>query len=407
MHMKRILAVAVLALLNSEVALADCVWVPMSTTLSTDCTVVGIGTTAPFGGALLSNHGTNMNDGTTGMNARSFSWQSSAAGYAAGIENTINASSANGLLIKTSATSPSSTPLTLHAMNGMTSILAVRGNGRIGINELIPANALDVNGPSDTTSYPGTPVTMTVASSHSYTTVNNGAGIGFDAYYRAGYGHTTIAVISAVKEQAIDNSSAGALTFGTRANGTGTATATLERMRINSQGQVMIGTTTPEVGKELTVYGDAHFTGEVTGGTISAHYQDVAEWVPATVPMEPGTVVVLNPRVSNEVMPSSRSYDTTVAGVVSAQPGILLGVGSPTKEQIATTGRVKVKVDASEGPIAIGDILVTSDRSGMAMKSKPIDVAGIAIHRPGTVIGKALEPLASGEGEILVLLSLQ
>ena len=41
------------------------------------------------------------------------------------------------------------------------------------------------------------------------------------------------------------------------------------------------------------------------------------------------------------------------------------------------------------------------------MKSQPVEVAGIEIHRPGTLIGKALEPLAGGQGEILVLLSLQ
>ncbi len=29
------------------------------------------------------------------------------------------------------------------------------------------------------------------------------------------------------------------------------------------------------------------------------------------------------------------------------------------------------------------------------------------MHRPGTIIGKALEPLSTGEGTILVLLSLQ
>jgi hypothetical protein len=29
------------------------------------------------------------------------------------------------------------------------------------------------------------------------------------------------------------------------------------------------------------------------------------------------------------------------------------------------------------------------------------------MHMPGTLIGKALEPLATGKGEILVLLSLQ
>jgi hypothetical protein len=29
------------------------------------------------------------------------------------------------------------------------------------------------------------------------------------------------------------------------------------------------------------------------------------------------------------------------------------------------------------------------------------------VHRPGTLLGKAVEPLAEGQGEILVLLMLQ
>lgn len=41
------------------------------------------------------------------------------------------------------------------------------------------------------------------------------------------------------------------------------------------------------------------------------------------------------------------------------------------------------------------------------MKSDPVDVSGIPMHRPRTLIGKALEPLDKGEGEILVLLGLQ
>jgi hypothetical protein len=49
----------------------------------------------------------------------------------------------------------------------------------------------------------------------------------------------------------------------------------------------------------------------------------------------------------------------------------------------------------------------TSEIPGTAMKSSPIDIGGVAIHRPGTILGKALEPLQSSVGEILVLLSLQ
>ena len=178
-----------------------------------------------------------------------------------------------------------------------------------------------------------------------------------------------------------------------------------QRLSIKADGNVGIGVTNP--GYKLDVNGDAHFSGTVSGGIIHANYQDVAEWVPAAVSMEPGTVVVIDPDVVNHVLPSSKPYDTSVAGVVSAQPGLTLGVGSADKAKIATTGRVKVKVDATAHPIHIGDLLVTSGRNGLAMVSDPIDVGGVKMHRPGTVIGKALEPLGSGEGEILVLLSLQ
>jgi hypothetical protein len=118
-------------------------------------------------------------------------------------------------------------------------------------------------------------------------------------------------------------------------------------------------------------------------------------------------VVILDTNVGNGVVASSSAYDTMVAGVVSAQPGIILGEEGTAKEQIATTGRVRVKVDATAAPIQVGDILVTSDKSGYAMKSLPIDINGRKFHQPGTIVGKALEALADGEGEILVLLSLQ
>ena len=120
-----------------------------------------------------------------------------------------------------------------------------------------------------------------------------------------------------------------------------------------------------------------------------------------------GTVVILDPDRNNQVVASTQSYDSRVAGVISLQPGITLGERGEGRVLVAASGRVKVKVDASNGPIKNGDLLVTSDKEGFAMKSVPVEFGGVRMHRPGTLIGKALEPLAQGTGEILVLLSLQ
>jgi hypothetical protein len=172
-----------------------------------------------------------------------------------------------------------------------------------------------------------------------------------------------------------------------------------------SGGKVGIGNNNP--GVALDVAGAINATGAITGATVNATYQDVAEWVPSTQKLSAGTVVVLDSERTNHVLASTTSYDTKVAGVISARPGIALGEGGEGKSLVATTGRVKVKVDATRSPIKVGDLLVTSDVEGVAMRSEPIEIGGRKMHAPGTIIGKALEPLASGTGEILVLLSLQ
>ena len=173
------------------------------------------------------------------------------------------------------------------------------------------------------------------------------------------------------------------------------------QMIVRGNGNVGIGTTSPN--------NRLHVNGSITveNGNINAKYQDLAEWVESSQELAAGTVVVLDENRNNQVIASTQSYDSRVAGVISLQPGIALGEHGEGRVLVATTGRVKVKVDASNGPIKIGDLLVTSDKEGLAMKSVPVEIGGVRIHRPGTLIGKALEPLANGTGEILVLLSLQ
>lgn len=183
-------------------------------------------------------------------------------------------------------------------------------------------------------------------------------------------------------------------------------TANVQRMIVTNVGNVGIGTTSPQ--SLLDVAGDLRVAGNaIVSGNIAAKYQDIAEWVQSRQPIVAGTVVSLDSSLSNAVTRSTRVYDTHVAGVVSAMPGVVLGQGGEGKVLVATTGRVTVMVDATRHPIRIGDLLVTSDVAGLAMRSQPLRVNGVLIHRPGTIIGKALEPLTNGRGKIMVLLSLQ
>lgn len=172
------------------------------------------------------------------------------------------------------------------------------------------------------------------------------------------------------------------------------------RMVLNPSGNLGVGTSNPVA--KLHVAGDAQ-----VDGNIGAKYQDVAEWVRSADKPNAGTVVVIDTMDRDRVVSASRAYDTGVAGVVSLRPGVLLGEPAQDRIKVAHSGRVKVKVDASYGSIAPGDLLVTSSTPGHAMRSEPLNVGGASMHRPGTLIGKALEPLTEGQAEILVLLMLQ
>ncbi|HKS24306.1 MAG TPA: hypothetical protein VJZ76_16010 [Thermoanaerobaculia bacterium] len=270
--------------------------------------------------------------------------------------------------------------------NGTVSVTgALNTTGSVGVGTASPAQKLDVEGPANN----GSPTTLLRIGTNDSAYYGSGGAIELAAMNNRGAADP-VGKIAAWLTGGAANQQTGDLVFYTSTSG-----ALNEHMRITAGGAV-------------SVTGNITATGTISGAqVIGATYQDIAEWVPASEAMAPGTVVVIDPHGKNGVRPSAGAYDTSVAGVVSAQPGVILGVAGPSKEQIATTGRVKVRVDASRSAIHAGDLLVTSGKPGVAMRSEPIDVAGVKIHRPGTLIGKALEPLAQGEGEILVLLSLQ
>lgn len=141
---------------------------------------------------------------------------------------------------------------------------------------------------------------------------------------------------------------------------------------------------------------------EITGGG------DLSE--PFTVTeggADPGTVLVIDEDRPGQLTVSRQAYDRRVAGVVSGanglEPGITLHPTEHQKggEQVALTGRVYVKADASFGPIRPGDLLTTSSVPGHVMAATDPG------RTSGAVIGKAMTTLQSGRGLILALVSLQ
>jgi hypothetical protein len=147
--------------------------------------------------------------------------------------------------------------------------------------------------------------------------------------------------------------------------------------------------------------GDVSVTGDVVlVGADCAEDFDLC----ANVQAPPGTVMVINE--DGSLAPSCRAYDRRVAGVVSGagrfRPGITLdrqSDASGPRCTIALVGKVTCFADASQNPISIGDLLTTSDLLGHAMRA---DSSGRAF---GSIIGKALTPLASGQGLVAVLIA--
>ncbi len=120
--------------------------------------------------------------------------------------------------------------------------------------------------------------------------------------------------------------------------------------------------------------------------------------------VEPGSVVELTD--DGRLCQSSGPYSKRVAGVVSGagsyRPAVVLDRRAEGADRvpIALVGKVFCKVDATECPVEVGDLLTTSATAGHAMKATD---PGRAF---GAVIGKALAPLAEGVGLIPVLVGL-
>ena len=147
--------------------------------------------------------------------------------------------------------------------------------------------------------------------------------------------------------------------------------------------------------------GDVRSDETVHAASFQTGAADVAEWVEIAEPAEPGDVLELDPSRAGRYRLSTSACSMLVAGVVSTEPGVILGTDGAfeTRALLALSGIVPVKVTDEGGPIETGDLLVTASTPGQAMRWMGTDLP------PCALVGKALEPMIAREGIILVLLT--
>ncbi len=118
---------------------------------------------------------------------------------------------------------------------------------------------------------------------------------------------------------------------------------------------------------------------------------DFAEMFPSDESLQSGEIVVFADR-NQKVRRSMEADSPRIAGIVSTRPGFLAGENTIGSHPIALAGRVPTRVTSENGEVRVGDPLTTSSKPGYAMKATD----------PGMIVGYALEPLVSGDGNILV-----
>ena len=124
-------------------------------------------------------------------------------------------------------------------------------------------------------------------------------------------------------------------------------------------------------------------------------------------PVETGDVLVADLERVGFMRRGTIPADPAVVGIVVREPALLLGrreegAGEPEQDRrvpIAFSGIVPCSVDAGYGAIEVGDLLTVSPTPGHAMRANE--------PAPGSIVGKALEPLHTGTGQIRVLVMLR
>jgi fibronectin-binding autotransporter adhesin len=112
---------------------------------------------------------------------------------------------------------------------------------------------------------------------------------------------------------------------------------------------------------------------------------DLAEYYYSNIPLEAGDVVAIQPDQPAGIGKSSSRYQKNLLGIVSTQPGLILGPKGEADNAypIALSGRIPVKITDENGPIRVGDLLTSSSRPGYAMRATTAGaVLGRVLNEP-------------------------
>lgn len=127
----------------------------------------------------------------------------------------------------------------------------------------------------------------------------------------------------------------------------------------------------------------------VAEGGIIADAFDLAETYESPDTLEPGDIVIAS-TVNEMQVVRSNSTTTLPMGIVSTEPGVLLGYQKAGAHPIALAGRVPTKVSTINGEIKPGDLLAPTQIPGVAGKAvEDGPIVGIALQAyNGADIGK-------------------
>jgi len=193
-------------------------------------------------------------------------------------------------------------------------------------------------------------------------------------------------------------SAAGTVTGGNLATGgTASATGTITGGNLTTAGIITVNS---GAAATAIVNGAGNAVGNIGSATTyfnrlfaqatTALYADLAEMYVSDAEYDAGTVVDFDG--TQEITISNTDSSKRVAGVISTNPAHLMnsGIVGDITLPVALVGRVPVKVT---GVVRKGDLMVSAGNG----RARAVTIASPKV---GTIIGKALENFAGGEGMI-------